>query len=265
MRHRSRSAAPATGTILGLTQQNRRRHFRHTIRRLAYLKVDSTNGGVLRDVSEFGVATQPLAALHLDQRVQLQIDLPGPHLQFAAEGRVVWTDPSGQAGIEFLELVQPSRHLLKEWIFAQLLAEAARSAGNTAQLLFSAPSRPAIRLDEAALRSQRRLAQQHQFHRLRLLWVPLSLRGFSVLVDGLVLLCAVLLFSVVALTLTDTLPPWPVASLLELGVAAIFAALYWFLFSMWFGITPGRRLAELACRDAVRRRDRGEEDRARFR
>lgn len=261
-----RPAAPATGTILGLTPQSRRRHFRQTIRNLAYVKLDSTNGGVLRDVSEVGIATQALTALHPDQRVQLRIDLPNPHLHFEAEGRVAWTDPSGQAGIEFLDLAVRSRRLLKEWIFAQLLADAYRSAGNTAaELLFSESPLPAIHLDEPAVRPNRFSAHKGQFARLRLLWFPVSLRGFSTVVDGLVLLCAVLLFSVVTLTLTDTLPSWPVAALLALGVTAIFAALYWFLFSVWFGITPGRRLADLACRDAMIRMGSREEDRTRFR
>ena len=159
-----------------------------------------------------------------------------------------------------------SRRLLKEWIFAQLLADAYRSAGNTAaELLFSESPLPAIHLDEPAVRPNRFSAHKGQFARLRLLWFPVSLRGFSTVVDGLVLLCAVLLFSVVTLTLTDTLPSWPVAALLALGVTAIFAALYWFLFSVWFGITPGRRLADLACRDAMRRMGSREEDRTRFR
>jgi len=264
MRHRSRPPAPATGTILGLAAHNRRHHFRQAVRSLAYVKVDSSNGGVVRDVSESGIATQPLSPLQPGQKVQLRIDLPGPNLRLETEGRVAWFDPSGQAGIQFLELAPRSRHLLKQWIFAQLLADAYRSAGAVpAELLFSQSSRTAIRLDEGTARSGRLAVERGRSSQLKLLGLPMSLKSFSTLVDGMVLLCAVLLFSVVALTLTDTLPAWPVATLLLAGATAIFLALYWFLFSFWFGVTPGGRLAELAGLD-VRKRRSGEE-RVRFR
>jgi hypothetical protein len=91
-----------------------------------------------------------------------------------------------------------------------------------------------------------------------------SAPGFARLVDGLALLCAVLLFSVLSLTLTDVLPSWPIAAALLFGVSGIFALLYGFLFSMWFRTTPGQRLAEMAGRASSRRTPR-REDQTRFR
>jgi hypothetical protein len=37
-----------------------------------------------------------------------------------------------------------------------------------------------------------------------------------------------------------------------LGAALVFATVYWFVFAVWFGITPGSRLAELASSDAAK-------------
>jgi hypothetical protein len=249
MRHRSRPVPAPTGTILGLTAQNRRRHYRHSLRNLAYVKLDASNGGVVRDVSEVGIATQALGTLQANQQLRLRIDLPSPQLHLEAEGRVAWIDASGEAGVELVNLSAHSRRLLKDWIFAQLLAESCRITGNAGELLFSDSSRPAIRLQAEASTQQ---AKVHE-NRFQLLWFSTSSSSFSRLVDGMVLLCAVLLFSVISLTLTDTLPSWPVAVLLTAGVAAIFSALYWFLFSAWFGTTPGRRLAELSGRASTER------------
>jgi hypothetical protein len=91
--------------------------------------------------------------------------------------------------------------------------------------------------------------------------VTLSASTFARAVDGLVLLCAVLLFSVLTLMLTDTLPAWPLASALMLGAAALLVVAYWGLFHLFFGATAGERLAELACREPIK----SPEPRMRFR
>jgi hypothetical protein len=194
--------------------------------------------------------------LRPDQPVHLRVDLPDPRLHFEAEGRVAWADSTGQTGIELLEFPPRSARLLKDWLFTQLLADAQRLHGNTAaELLFSDTSRPAIRLARPRAPAQKPL---------RLLWLPVSTIGFARLVDGLALLCAVLLFSVLALTMTDVLPSWPIAAALLFGVSGIFALLYGFLFSVWFRTTPGTRLAQLAGRGSAMRRSKGD-DQTRFR
>jgi PilZ domain len=256
---RSHRAASAATETLEAVAPNRRQHHRQKLRNLAYIKVDSTNGGILLDVGESGMATRVVAPLCLDQPVHLRVDLPDPRLHFEAEGRVAWTDSTGQTGIELLELSPRSGHLLKEWLFSQLLADAHRLAGNAAgELQFSATPRPAIRIQPLSPRPTPAPKP------VRLLWLPVSTHGFARLVDGLALLCAVLLFSVLSLTLIDVLPTWPVATALLFATSGIFALLYGFLFSLWFKTTPGRRLAELAGRGSARRMST-EEDPTRFR
>jgi hypothetical protein len=254
---RSHRAGSASAETLEEVAPKRRRHHRQKIRNLAYAKMDSSNGGILLDIGESGMAARAVAPLVPDQPVHLRVDLSDPRLHFEAEGRVAWSDSTGQTGIELLEISPRSGRLLKDWLFTQLLADAHRLRGNAAaELLFSDTSRPAIRLEKI----QARPAQ----NALRLLGLPVSTLGFARLVDGLALLCAVLLFSVLSLALTDVLPSWPIATALLLGVSGIFALLYGFLFSLWFRTTPGRRLAELAARGVARRVLR-REDRDRFR
>jgi hypothetical protein len=220
--------------------------------------MDSSNGGILLNLGESGMATRVIAPLVLNQPVQLRIDLTDPRLHLEGEGRVAWVDSTGQAGIEFVELSPRSGRMLKEWLFTQMLADAHRQLGNSAgELLFSDSSRPAIRLNSAPQPAA-------EPRPLRLLWLPVSALGFARLVDGLALVCAVLLFSVLSLALTDVLPSWPIAAALLFGVSGIFALLYGFLFSLWFKTTPGKRLAELAERSAARAMYK-KEDQPRFR
>jgi hypothetical protein len=82
----------------------------------------------------------------------------------------------------------------------------------------------------------------------------------------LIVTSAVLLFSVIALATTGAAPAWPIATLLLLTAAGIFAALYWFLFVFWTGATAGERLLGLAgSTDDARRAKSEEEDQPRFR
>jgi hypothetical protein len=253
----SRSHRAAAAPAEALVPPGRRRHHRQKLRNLAYVKLDSTNGGILLDICESGMATHVLSPLRPDQPVQLRVDLADPRLHLEAEGRVAWINSTGLAGIELLEFSPRSGRMLKEWLFTQILADAHRLRGNAAgELLFSSSSRPAIRLDNA---------RQPVPRPLRLLGLPVSAPGFARLVDGLALLCAVLLFSVLSLTLTDVLPSWPIAVALLFGVSGIFALLYGFLFSLWFKTTPGKRLADLAGRSSARAMSKKKEDQTRFR
>jgi hypothetical protein len=81
-------------------------------------------------------------------------------------------------------------------------------------------------------------------------------------VDGLVVLCSVLLFAVLSMAITSVLPTWQIALALTSGITAIFVTLYWFLFAFWFRSTPGEHLAKLACSEG---KNATEEDLTRFR
>src|SRR5713226_5454771 len=141
-----------------LTPVGRRSHYRHQVQSLAYVNLDQSNGGIIRNLGDSGIAIQAVAPLLVHQQVFLRFDLTNPRVRVEATGRVAWADPAGQAGVEFLTLSQRSERLLKEWVFVQLMASAQHSAGDStllygksgqeaAELLFSSGARPAIRLE----------------------------------------------------------------------------------------------------------------------
>jgi hypothetical protein len=269
--------------------RNSRRPYRQKIRSLAHINLDATDGAVLRGLSEFGIAMQTVTPLAPDQQVQLRFELPSPRVRIEAAGRIAWTDSWGQAGVQFVDLPERSQRLLKEWVFIQILSAAylfapcdtAAVTGNHAEgateLLFSAAPRPPIPLEPPPARTvvlprpvvhaevRPEVRSDIQPH-LRLLWcpVPMSLSTLSKLVDGLILACAVLLFAVMSMAITDVLPTWWVTIPLAIAVTAVFVAVYRFLFVYWFRSTPGEHLARMACFDYGNGMY-GEEDQTRFR
>src|SRR5262252_5322456 len=108
-----------------------RRYHRQRVHSLAYVNVDHGNGGIVRDVTEAGIAIQAVARLHTDQQVFLRFELLNPRLRIEATGRVAWADSTGQAGIEFLALPQRSRRLLRDWIFGHVLATVEQATQNS--------------------------------------------------------------------------------------------------------------------------------------
>ena len=216
---------------------------------------------------------QAVAPLSVDQQVFLRFDLANPRARVEGTGRVAWADPVGQAGIEFLALSQRSRRGLKEWIFIQLLTAAQATAdsnfvysGDTAELLFSSTSRPAIRL-ETEIRAVSLAGEKDQRSRsLQLPWFPfvVSAQALSRLVDGLILLSAILLFAVICMAMIGAVPAWPIALILGFGVSGVFAILYRFLFLFWIGGTPGAYLARLTS-DALNGINLEADERPRFR
>jgi hypothetical protein len=255
--------------------RNSRRPYRQKIRTLAHVNLDAANGAILRDLSEFGIAMQTVTPLTPDQQVQLRFDLPSPRVRIEAAGRIAWTDSWGQAGVQFVDLPERSQRLLKEWVFIQILSaahlfgpcESAAVEGNHAEgateLLFSASPRPAIPLEPPVANPV--LLPHPEPRHVRLHWcpIPISLNALSKMLDGLILLCAVLLFAVMAMVMTDVLPTWLITLPLAIAVTAVFVGLYWFLFVFWFSSTPGEHLARMACFESGMYGE--EEDHPRFR
>lgn len=269
-----RVATPSQTKAVGLRPVGRRGHYRHQIQTLAYVNLDQANGGVIRNLGDAGMAIQAVTPLYVNQQVVLRFDLPNPRVRLEATGRVAWADPVGQAGIEFLALSQRSRRLLKEWIFVQLMASAQHAAGDAtylygksgqeaAELVFSSYARPAIRLEAKAGATSEDRVRPSTLH---FGWLPfaISANALSWLVDGLILLSAVLLFALICIAMVGGVPAWPVTVFVGFGAAAVFAVLYRFLFLFWIGGTPGNWLAGITPEGCER--IGGEvEDRPRFR
>ena len=101
---------------------------------------------------------------------------------------------------------------------------------------------------------------------MHLPWFPFAISAttLSRLVDGLILLSAVLLFALICMAIVGVVPAWPLAIAMGLGAAAAFAVLYRFLFLFWMGGTPGDWLAGLTG-DAFDGNEIPADDRPRFR
>jgi Tfp pilus assembly protein PilZ len=269
--------APAQHAAAALcpAPSRRRGHYRHQIQTLAYLNLDQSNGGIIRNLGDAGIAVQAVAPLTIDQKVFLRFDLANPRVRVEGTGRVAWADPVGQAGIEFLTLSQRARRGLKDWIFLQLLSTAQANAdasfaenADAAELLFSSRPRPAIRFDNAVTVRSAALAigKDQRLHPVQLPWFPFAVseQTLSRTVDGLILLSALLLFAVICIAMIGAVPAWPVALILGAGASALFALVYRYLFLFWLGCTPGSYLSRLTS-NALNGINSEQDERPRFR
>lgn len=219
----------------------RRSRYRRPFHNLAYVKLGNDNGGILRDISDHGAALQTMAPLQLGETVELHFDLLGPtagtsrrHMQ--VEGRVAWCAASGQAGVRFQNLGNAERRQLNEWIFAGILATITQLAPvltsvdplHDENLQLAPASRAPIALPPPLAVPRARQVALGNDEDLLLDWLldRLSPRALSRTVDALVLTVAVLLFLVVALAVTKTLPGWLDSFGFAVGVLVFCAVFY---------------------------------------
>jgi PilZ domain len=279
--------APGQGALQDSAVCRKRRYYRHLVSPLAYVRVDHANGGIIRDLNESGLGVQAVAPLHADQVVHLRFDLLRPRVRIETTGQVMWADRSGQAGIRFLDLPPAARRDLKEWLFVTLLTAASEHSVSRAPifknrededefdgLIVSAPPMPAIRLAPAdvpvrSITAQLTLIDEPEETAempVRLPWWPgdISPTFLARFVDGLIIVSAVLLFSIVFVATTGTFPSWAAAFAITLGSAVMFSYIYRYMFTTFSQTTLGWRLAKLAAEDLhwVRK---VEEDTPRFR
>jgi hypothetical protein len=250
--------------------RQQRQHFRHPLGSLAYVRLDHANGGIIRNISQSGVAIQAVGRLHVGQVIHLRFDLLRPKVRIDATGQVAWANEFGQAGISFLNLPPRPQRALKEWLMTDLLAAASELAPNKAPifnpvedgcatdgLIISAAPVPTIPVEQDAAaeddseQSMRTDELTGSEMPLRFSWWPadISPRAFSGFVDSMIVVSAVLLFSIIAIESTGIIP----SILIALGFVAfllvVFGAVYWFLFVSMVGRTLGRHLAQIAAED----------------
>src|SRR5580700_10075529 len=173
-----RSTAATDDSPVMPVEQHSPRPYRHKLRTLAYVSLDSGNAAILRDLGQSGLAMQTATPLSAGNHVEVRVDLSNPRCHVDGIARVVWTDSTAQAGLQFLSLSDRSERALKEWIFSQLLMDAGRIAGE-GELLFSVAPVPPIRLEEPKLRSSRTAATEADSPRLRLLGFAIQASRFS--------------------------------------------------------------------------------------
>jgi len=116
-----------------------RSQYRHDLRTLTYVTLDDANGGIVRNLSDKGVAVQAVAALRPQQLVRLRFEPSRSKVRIDVHGEVTWADSSGQCGIRFLDLSPRARRQLNQWIFGNLLESIPQDAARTGSI-FSTPA-----------------------------------------------------------------------------------------------------------------------------
>jgi hypothetical protein len=248
-----------------------RPHHRHDLRTLTYVVLDEANGGIVRNLSHQGIGVQAVAALRPHQLVRVRFELRYPRLRVETQGEVAWSTASGQCGIRFLDLPPRMVRQINEWIFGSLLESIPLHSGWRTDSMFSRPvpgtgsaeeddgliisakPRSVIQLGPQVLQvpdspGESTLADSDAeiFPERDWLSRPLSGRTLAAVVDTLVVIASLLLFSLVFLAVAHELPKWPLNLGAGVGATVFVAAFYWGFFRAFAGATLGARLARLS-------------------
>jgi hypothetical protein len=252
--------------------RNARAHYRHDLRALTYVTLDEGNGGIIRNLTHSGVAIQAVAALRPNQMVRLRFELRYPRLRVDARGQVVWANSSGQCGVRFLDLPPRMVRQLDEWVFGNLLESIPQHANGKGSIFGPVPQIAGTTEDDGLLVSptarkvislRPRVPPQCSPSGpastenpvdapLDLDWLsqPLSGRSLAWAVDSLIVVAALLIFSLVFLSIAHELPKWPKNLEGALAAAIFVATFYWGFFHLLAGASMGTRLARLTGLDS---------------
>jgi putative methionine-R-sulfoxide reductase with GAF domain len=113
--------------------RDRRRSVRQKVHSPAYASFDGIGGGMvldlteITDISEAGLSLQAPSVLTPNRALNLVLDLSETKTYINTTGYVVWTDGSGRAGIRFSKMPDSTRYQLKQWLFFNLMAGAAKA------------------------------------------------------------------------------------------------------------------------------------------
>jgi hypothetical protein len=243
--------------------------YRHPVWSLTYVTLDGANGGIVRNLSHEGIAVQAVAALRQEQRVRLRFELRSPRVRVEARGEVTWANSARQCGIRFVDLPGRTRQQIDEWVFSNLLDLLSReetdprtmfrpssissaSSGDDG-LILSSSSRPAIRLASFSDMADHTTVLPHRveepgdpdprWSEINWLSRPLSVRTLAWMVDGLVPVAGLLLFTLIFLAIAHEVPQWPLTVGGVLAGSISVLATYYALFAIFGGPSLGTRLA----------------------
>jgi TonB family protein len=132
--------------------RNRRHHARQLITPPVYVALDgSSNGGVLRDVGEGGLAVDIIGSRLTGEQVLLQFDIPETGQRFEATGRITWkNEPENRVGLRFVDLSEASNLQIKEWLGTKSISSEFSQNGEFQDLSIEAgpTEHPALRRNE---------------------------------------------------------------------------------------------------------------------
>jgi len=116
-------------------------------------QLDQDKNGFVIDISEGGMLVETTAHMDVKDVSYVSIGLPGKTGRFAATGVVAWVGPAGRTGIQFLNIPDSARALLKEWLSERPVKQLASSPlpASAAATESSAEALAAARRDAAML------------------------------------------------------------------------------------------------------------------
>jgi TonB family protein len=95
---------------------DRRLHLRQSVL-FAYLELSESNGGIVLNISEGGLAVQAVGTIVDTHVSQIRFQLPQSADWLESSGRIAWTSASKKtAGVEFLDLSGEARAQIRDWI-----------------------------------------------------------------------------------------------------------------------------------------------------
>jgi TonB family protein len=129
--------------------RDRRAHPRQRIRSLAYVHLGESNGGIVLNVSETGIAVQAAEALDAGEtRLAMRIEIPRSRKRLEVWGEIVWVGESRkEAGLRFVDLSEDALKRIRLWMARE------DSPGTAAEESEEDIEAPAVRAAEARTES----------------------------------------------------------------------------------------------------------------
>jgi TonB family protein len=123
---------------------DRRAHPRQRIRSLAYVHLGESNGGIVLNVSESGIAVQAAEALDADEgSLAMRIEIPRSRKRLEVRGEIVWVGESRKAaGLRFVDLSEDALKRIRLWMARE------DSSGTAAEESEEEVEAPAVRAAE---------------------------------------------------------------------------------------------------------------------
>jgi CheY-like chemotaxis protein len=112
---RALSSLRAAQSVLYRDKRRKARAAVHTQATIDYAGVERARA-TLVDLAEDGMAVNFGKKLPPTCKVYFQFQLPGQTANVRLSGQVVWQDWNGRAGIQFVDVPQTSRRILREWL-----------------------------------------------------------------------------------------------------------------------------------------------------
>ena len=98
--------------------RDRRAHPRQRIRSLAYVHLGESNGGIVLNISEGGIAVQAAEALDAGESpLAMRIEIPRSRKRLEVRGEIVWVGESRkEAGLRFVDLSEDALRRIRAWM-----------------------------------------------------------------------------------------------------------------------------------------------------